>query len=150
MTRTRCYDVIPTVRNCLTCGRNHTPDDWRALDIIELQELPGDDGETPMLLEWRRCICGNALSIDLADPQWEAFSGQGHSADGALAAAAAAAREERVAAEQLTIELAGLLSRPDCGRAMVAALANYGRRVQARRGAVRRALESLDLEVHHG
>jgi hypothetical protein len=133
MTRTPCYDVIPMVRNCLTCGRDHTADDWRALDWIETQDLPGDEGETPMRLEWRRCTCGNALSVDLADPRWESFAGQRGPVDAALAAADA----ERRAAEHLAVEMSSLLRLRDDGRAMLRAMSDYGACVRASRAAAR-------------
>jgi hypothetical protein len=62
-------------RHCLRCGADHTPEAWRALEHLSMQWIAGEDGERTMRLDWRRCTCGNALPIDLADPEMEAFKG---------------------------------------------------------------------------
>jgi hypothetical protein len=60
-------------RRCVSCGTDHAPDGWRALEHLSTQVISGEAGEREIRLDWRRCICGNALPVDLADPAMVEF-----------------------------------------------------------------------------
>ncbi|OFW58416.1 MAG: hypothetical protein A2Y75_01525 [Candidatus Solincola sediminis] len=63
-----------TKHQCPRCTRAHTAAQWPALEYLSTLELPGDAKDPrPMSQEWRKCVCGNAIQVDLFDPDNELF-----------------------------------------------------------------------------
>jgi hypothetical protein len=76
---------MTTSRPCLTCGRTITPAQWLGLRHLTTQRYPAEEpGEPAMELEWRACSCGNSVSVDLEDPDYELFAVLSSSARGAV------------------------------------------------------------------
>lgn len=55
-------DMLPPMKRCARCGAAFSPETWRALAYVGVQE----DGEGGAL-SLRNCGCGSTLAIDLAD-----------------------------------------------------------------------------------
>jgi hypothetical protein len=62
------------IRRCPKCSGGYTPDAWRALYHLKTESYEADEHGPASKLEWRKCRCGNSLSIDLLDPENAAFA----------------------------------------------------------------------------